>query len=52
MITRILTVSALALLAGAVAAPSAQAAPEPCVQYVDPIHMGSYEVCPLDDVRP
>jgi hypothetical protein len=42
---------AAALAAAAVAVPvsspsAAQALPL-CVQYVDPLHMGSYQVCPL-----
>jgi hypothetical protein len=52
MISRLLVATALAVLATAVAAPAASAAPDPCVQYNDPIHMGSYPVCPLDLLRP
>jgi hypothetical protein len=49
--TRLLTVALLTLAGFAAAAPSASAVPL-CVQYVDPIHMGSYQVCPLDQIHP
>lgn len=43
---RFLTVALLTLAALGLSAPAAQARPL-CVQYVDPIHMGSYQYCPL-----
>jgi hypothetical protein len=33
---------------GLTTAAHARPLPEVCIQYVDPIHMGSYPVCPLD----
>jgi hypothetical protein len=44
---RILVVVLLALGALAASTTPAQARPLPCVQYNDPIHMGSYQYCPL-----
>lgn len=46
---RLLTVLLLVLagLAASSTAASARPLPELCVRYVDPIHMGSYDYCPL-----
>lgn len=42
-----LVLLALAGLDGTAPTASALPIPEVCLQYVDPIHMGSYPVCPL-----
>ena len=44
---RLITLVVL-VVAGVLAVPAAPAQAIPlCVQYVDPIHMGSYQYCPL-----
>jgi hypothetical protein len=46
---RLVTVLLLVVagLAASSTAASARPLPELCVRYVDPIHMGSYDYCPL-----
>jgi hypothetical protein len=51
MTRRLLAATVLVLASTALFVPAASAAPDPCIQYNDPIHMGSYPVCPLDLIR-
>jgi hypothetical protein len=44
---KIFVIAVLTTAGVGVLAPAASARPLPCVQYNDPVHMGSYEVCPL-----
>jgi hypothetical protein len=50
--TRLLLIAAAVVATLGFGVPAASAAPAPCIQYNDPIHLGSYPICPLDLLNP